>query len=91
MFDKGVEVDPRKTEAVKNYPISFTPIDNCSFLGFSGYYCMLLEVFCSTSTPLTFWTKKKIKFEWAKTCEKSFNELKDKLTLAPVLTLIKCF
>ena len=31
--------------------------------------------------------KKKVKFEWAETCEKSFQELKDRLTSAPVLTL----
>ena len=34
--------------------------------------------------------KKKVKFEWAETCEKSFKELKDRLTSARVLTLPKC-
>ena len=41
-------------------------------------------------SPLTALTKKKAKFEWTKTCEKSFQELKDRLTSAPVLTLPKC-
>ena len=35
-------------------------------------------------------TKKKVKFELVETCEKSFQELKERLTLAPVLTLPKC-
>ena len=46
--------------------------------------------FSSIATPLTALTKKKLKFEWAKTCEKSFQELKERLILALVLTLPKC-
>ena len=36
---------------------------------------------------MTALTKKKAKFEWSKTYEKSFQELKDRLTSAPILTL----
>ncbi|KAH0669442.1 hypothetical protein KY285_023604 [Solanum tuberosum] len=34
-------------------------------------------------------TQKKVKFVWSEACEKSFQELKDKLTSAPMLTLPK--
>ena len=34
---KGVEVDPRKMEAVKNWPIPLTPNNIKSFLGLAGY------------------------------------------------------
>ncbi|XP_069147029.1 uncharacterized protein [Solanum lycopersicum] len=36
--DQGVEVDPRKTEAVKNWPKPLSPTDIRSFLGLLGYY-----------------------------------------------------
>ncbi|XP_069144584.1 uncharacterized protein [Solanum lycopersicum] len=36
--DQGVEVDPRKTEAVKKWPKPLTPTDIRSFLGLAGYY-----------------------------------------------------
>ena len=36
---------------------------------------------------MTTLTKKKEKFEWSKTCEKRFQEIKDRLTSALVLTL----
>ena len=35
--------------------------------------------------------KKDKKFEWTEDCEKSFNELKIRLTIAPVLTLLDIY
>ena len=88
--DQGVEVDPRKTEAVKKWPKPLTPTDIRSFLGLAGYYRRFVEGFSSIAAPLTTLTKKKSKFEWTDTCEKSFQELKDRLTSTPTLTLPKC-
>ncbi|XP_069150528.1 uncharacterized protein [Solanum lycopersicum] len=42
--DQGVEVDPRKTEAVKKWPKPLTPTDIRSFLGLAGYYRRWLEL-----------------------------------------------
>ena len=85
--DKGVEVDPKKTEAVKNWLKPLTPPDICIFLGLAGYYRRFVEGFSSIATSLRALTKKKAKFEWMETLEKRFQELKDRLTSAPVLTL----
>ena len=49
-----------------------------------------MQGFSSVAAPLTTLTKKKAKFGWIETCEKSFEELKDRLTSAPMLTLPKC-
>ena len=49
-----------------------------------------MEGFSSIAASLKALTKKKAKFEWTETCEKSFQELKDKLTSAPMLTFSKC-
>ena len=49
-----------------------------------------MEGFSSISSPLKALTKKKSKFEWAETCDKSFHELKDRVTSAPILILPKC-
>ena len=40
---EGVEVDPRKTEAMKNWPRLLTPTDIRSFLGLEGYYHRFLD------------------------------------------------
>ncbi|WMV08791.1 hypothetical protein MTR67_002176 [Solanum verrucosum] len=76
-----------KTEAVKSWPRPLTPSDIRSFLGLSGYYRKFVEVFSSIASPLTDLTQKKVKFIWFEACEKSFQELKDRLTSATVLTL----
>ncbi|KAF3668526.1 putative ribonuclease H protein-like [Capsicum annuum] len=43
--------------------------------------------FSSIGASLTRLTQKKVKFLWSDSCEKSFQELKTRLTLAPVMTL----
>ena len=87
MSNQGVEVFPSKTETVKNWPKPLTPTDIRSFLVLAGYYRRSVEAFSSIAASPTALTKMKAKFEWTEACEKSFQELKDRLTSAPVLTL----
>ena len=77
---EGVEVDPIKTEAVKNWPRPLTPTDIRSFLGLAGYLRRFIDVFLSISSPLTSLTQKKVTFEWSEACNKGFQELKNKFT-----------
>ncbi|CAL9001523.1 unnamed protein product [Prunus brigantina] len=84
---EGIYVDPCKVEAVLNWvqPTSVTEIR--SFLGLAGYYRRFVEGFSSIAAPLTRLTRKDVKFEWTEECEQSFQELKKRLTTAPVLAL----
>ncbi|XP_070013395.1 uncharacterized mitochondrial protein AtMg00860-like [Nicotiana sylvestris] len=84
---EGEKVDSQKIEAVKNWPRPTSVSDIRSFLGLVGYYRRFVEGFSSISSPLTRLTQKKVKFQWSDACEKSFEELKKRLTSAPVLTL----
>ncbi|CAL2272095.1 unnamed protein product [Prunus armeniaca] len=45
------------------------------------------QVFSSITAPLTWLTRKDVKFVWTEECEQSFQELKKRLTTAPVLAL----
>ena len=58
-----------------------------SFLGLVGYYRRFVENFSRIAAPLHYLTRKGVKFEWTDRCEESFQELKQRLTSAPVLTL----
>ncbi|VVA41587.1 PREDICTED: retrotransposon, partial [Prunus dulcis] len=84
---EGIYVDPQKVEAIVNWvqPTSVTEIR--SFLGLAGYYRRFVEGFASIAAPLTRFTRKDVAFEWTEECEQSFQELKKRLTTAPVLAL----
>ncbi|WMV41070.1 hypothetical protein MTR67_034455 [Solanum verrucosum] len=66
-----------------------TPSKIRSFLGLAGYYRRFVEAFSSIASPLMTLTQMKVKFKWLEVCEKSFQELKDRLNSASVLTLPK--
>lgn len=58
-----------------------------SFLGLAGNYRRFIEGFSRIATPLTELTRKSHKFEWTDASEKSFQELKNRLVSAQVLTI----
>ncbi|XP_070019858.1 uncharacterized mitochondrial protein AtMg00860-like [Nicotiana sylvestris] len=74
---EGIKVDPQKIAVVKKWPRSTTPIEIRSFLGLAGYYRKFMQ--------------KDVKFHWSDVCERSFQELKSRSTIAPVLTLQEDF
>jgi len=87
--EKGISVDLKKIEAILKWerPTNVTEIHN--FLGLTGYYRRFIEGFSTIASPITRLTRKEVKFEWSKDCEASFQELKSRLTSAPVLALPK--
>ncbi|XP_021730519.1 uncharacterized protein LOC110697460 [Chenopodium quinoa] len=83
----GVEVDPAKIEAVKGWPKPKTVSDVRSFLGLAGYYRRFMKDFLNIAKPMTSLMKKDKNFEWDDRCAEAFQLLKQKLIIAPVLTL----
>ena len=59
--DQGVDVDPRKTEVVQNWPKPLTLTDIHNFFGLAGYYHRFVEGFSYIAAPRTI-----------ETCEKCF-------------------
>ena len=80
----GVSVDPQKIEAVVNWKPPKNVSEVRSFLGSVGYYMKFVEGFSRIEAPLT---RKDVKYDWVDACQKSFEELKDRLTSGPVLAL----
>jgi hypothetical protein len=84
---EGIEVDPSKTEAVSKWKQPSSVSEVRSFLGMAGYYRRFIKGFSSIAKPLTELLKKDNKFVWTLKCEESVQDIKKKLTTAPVLTL----
>jgi ribonuclease HI len=53
----------------------------------AGYYRRFIEGFSKIARPMTALLAKKVEFKWTPACQKSFEMLKQKLTIAPVLVL----
>jgi hypothetical protein len=84
---EGVAVDPEKVAAVSEWKQPTSVSEIRSFLGLAGYYRRFIEGFSRIARPMTELLKKDKKFVWTEACERSFRELKERLTTAPVLVL----
>ncbi|WJX19257.1 hypothetical protein P8452_08970 [Trifolium repens] len=85
----GIAVDPSKIDAVLEWGTPESVFEIRSFLGLAGYYRRFIEGFSKLALPLTQLTRTGQAFVWDSLCEKSFQELKRRLTTAPVLVLPK--
>ncbi|KAL4026381.1 hypothetical protein IC575_014810 [Cucumis melo] len=77
----------KQIEAVTGWTRPSTVSEVRSFLGLAGYYRRFVENFSRIATPLTQLTRKGAPFVWSKACEDSFQNLKQKLVTASVLTV----
>ena len=82
-------MDPSKIEAVLDWNRPRNVFEIQSFLGLAGYHRRFVKDFSLLASPLTRITRKEEKFEWSKACEEAFQELKKRLTSAPVLIIPK--
>ena len=72
IFGNGIFVDPKKVEAIVKWECPKNVTEIQSFLGLVGYYRRFVEHFSLIATPLTWLTKKNVKFEWDDKCEQNF-------------------
>ena len=82
---EGVQPDPAKIEAIKEYPVPRKVKDVRAFLGLANYYRKFVKDFAKIAGPLQELTKKGLKFQWTDECQAAFDLLKTALTQAPIL------
>jgi hypothetical protein len=81
-------VDPSKVHDVLSWKAPTSVSDTRSFLGLAGYYRRFIEGFSKISKPMTELLEKDKQIKWTPACESSFQELKERLTTAPVLVML---
>ncbi|GJW04012.1 putative reverse transcriptase domain-containing protein [Tanacetum coccineum] len=84
---EGIHVDLAKIESVKDWASPKSPREIHQFLGLVGYYQRFIEGFSKIAKPMTKLTHKKVKFVWGDKQEATFQLLKQKLCIAPILAL----
>ena len=91
---KGIETDPKKVKAVKNWTIPKTATDVSSFLGFTNYYRRFIRAYAKVAKPLNTLVSgnnancKKAPIKWTDECQVMFDKLKELCTSTPILAYV---
>jgi hypothetical protein len=90
MSSKGhvILVDLGKVKDVLNWMPPTTALEIQSFLGLVGYYHEFIKDFTKIDKPMMKLLENNKAFEWTMECQASFEELRKRLTSAPVLVLL---
>ncbi len=81
---EGVRIDPKQTEAVRNFPRPTSVKEVQSFLGLTNYYRKFIIGYSHVARPM-FDLLKKDPPEWGEPQQKAFDALKEALVTPPVL------
>ena len=83
--NEGIETDPDKISAVKDWPVPDNLTDVRSFVGLCSYYRRFIPDFATIAKPLLVLTEKNSPFKWGSEQENSWLQLKEKLVSSPIL------
>jgi hypothetical protein len=83
----GIRVDPKKIEAMQDWPHSKNLKSLHGFLGLKGYYCKFVKNYGKIATPLTALLKKN-SFSWTPATAQAFQTLNMTMCTTPVLALL---
>ncbi|KAB2612130.1 hypothetical protein D8674_036810 [Pyrus ussuriensis x Pyrus communis] len=84
--ENGIEVDKSKIDLVRHLPSPTLVREVRSFLGHAEFYRRVIKDFSKVAQPLCRLLQKEVAFEFTKECLASFNQLKELLTTAPIIT-----
>jgi hypothetical protein len=77
-----------KIEAIKIWSMPTNISEVRSFMGLVGYHRRFIPGFSKVAHPITYFPKKRVKFELSHKCEENFQCLKDSLISAPILKVV---
>ena len=81
----GIQPDPDKVKAVREMVAPNCVKEVRGFIGMCSYYRRFIPNFSKIAEPLITLTKKYAKFNWTHSCQSAFDQLKNDLTVVPLL------
>jgi hypothetical protein len=82
---QGLLVDPSKISIIVDLPPPTSVRQLRTALGHTGYYRNFIKGYEHITTPMEKLLKKDGKFQWTEECQQSFDALKKKMFIAPIL------
>ncbi|RDY13531.1 Retrovirus-related Pol polyprotein from transposon 17.6, partial [Mucuna pruriens] len=83
--NRGIEVHKSKIDIITSLPNPTSVREVRSFLGHAGFYIRFIKNFSKIALPLSKWLQKDVEFKFDQSCIEAFQELKNRLTSAPIL------
>ncbi|KAA3483746.1 reverse transcriptase [Gossypium australe] len=84
--ERGIEVDSNKVKAIKELPLPHTQKEVRGFLGRLNYIARFISQLTEKCDPIFRLLKKHNQCVWDEECQSAFNNVKQYLTNAPVLS-----
>ena len=84
----GIKMDPKKVEAITNWPISTKVKEVQSFFGLANFYRCFVDNFSKVAKPLHELTCKDTEWKWTNNCQDAFEKLKNIFISQPVLSMV---
>ncbi|KAK2359233.1 hypothetical protein QL285_084625 [Trifolium repens] len=82
---RGIEVDKAKVDVIEKLPPPVNVKGIRSFLGHAGFYRRFIKDFSKIAKPLSNLLNKDKSFNFDHDCLTAFNDLKERLTTAPII------
>ena len=83
---EGIAVDPERVRTIQEWAPPKNVKQLRSFLGLASYCRRFVQNFSKIAKPMTELLCKDKRYTWSPACQSAFEELKEKLTTAPILT-----
>jgi hypothetical protein len=82
---EGLRMDPGKVQVIQDWatPRNLTGVQ--SFIGFCNFYRRFIKGFSKLARPMVTLTRKDQPFFWTDACQKAFELMKERVTIAPLL------
>ena len=85
IMPQGLTPNLSQVSAVMKFPVPGSVTQVCQFPGLISYYRRFISQFAHVASPLHNLTRKGVEFCWTSECQQAFEQLKWKLTEAPIL------
>ena len=82
---QGLKTSQHHIDAITEFPVLQSVTEVRQFMGLASYYRRFVKNFAQIAQPLHALTRQGATYNWSESCQEAFDELRKRLTEAPIL------